>query len=78
MSFPEQRGVWSSERVVAFRRALKVTQHEFAAFLGVHVTTVNRWERGHPLSKLARQRLDEAETKMRKMGMLDVEAVSDS
>jgi DNA-binding transcriptional regulator YiaG len=32
--------------IKALRKELKVTQQKLADFLGVHVTTVTRWERG--------------------------------
>jgi DNA-binding transcriptional regulator YiaG len=36
-----------SARIRSGRRRLGFTQHEFAGWLGVTYTTVNRWERGH-------------------------------
>jgi DNA-binding transcriptional regulator YiaG len=50
----------SEKTVKSLRTALNLTQEQFAAKLGVTVSTVNRWEngKGKP-SPLARIRIDE-------------------
>ncbi len=45
------------ERLTAYRRDLRLSQEELARMLGVHKTTVVRWETGkrHPLRSLRRR-----------------------
>jgi DNA-binding transcriptional regulator YiaG len=40
------RAGWQAERIAALRRALGLTQAEFAARLGVRQQTVSEWETG--------------------------------
>jgi len=46
----ELRSKWTAKRIRALRRYLKESQEGFAAFLGVRLNTVWRWEdgRGRP------------------------------
>lgn len=53
----------SAATVKAYRLALGHTQRSLAAFLGVHVVTVSKWERGlsnpHPVFFKALSRLQQ-------------------
>jgi len=52
--------IYSAEEVTALRKALAMTQEQFAQRIAVTVSTVNRWERHHSRpSQLATLRLDE-------------------
>lgn len=53
---------WSAARIKALREKRGATQEHFAHDLGVTVSIVNRWERGHARpSPLARQKLNALE-----------------
>ena len=44
----------AGELLVAYRRALGISQSEMARHLGIDPTTLSRWERGQPLRKRTR------------------------
>ena len=49
-----------SEKVLALRVRLQISQVQLAELLGVAYTTVNRWEMGHySATKLIRARFDD-------------------
>lgn len=56
---------WTAERIKALRLRLRLTQTEFADYLGVDFRSVNRWENGHVApSPMAQIRLRRAEDEL--------------
>lgn len=41
------------ERIAAARRASKLSQHDLAARLGTHATTISKWERDEMAPRVA-------------------------
>ena len=60
----QQKALGIKQPVIGFlvqdlRQALRLTQKQFAAYLGVTFPTINRWENGHAMpSPLALKQID--------------------
>ena len=51
--------------MIELRKKLGLTQEEFARLVGVSLRTVANWEAGKQVSRLAQQRLDQLERKVK-------------
>ena len=50
---------WTPDGIKDFRERQAMSQQQMAEVLGVHITTISRWENGHTIvSNLGGKRLD--------------------
>lgn len=56
----------TAKLIKALRKRLGDTQEAFAQRLGVSYVSVNRWENGHPISKLAQRAIEQLAKKSKK------------
>lgn len=54
-----ENSMWNAKQVRSLRHRFGETQESFAHRLGVSFVSVNRWENGAVISRLAQKRLDE-------------------